>query len=150
MSTMTSSTVLYYSPGVDEGRHQYFLVRSTEVQAVRFTRIEGRPSSTPGIPQRGDAIVELVLRDRLIRLPHMYVHHSPDGFEWGYAGSGPAELALNLLGYFIPVKEATLGAMYQQFKFDFIAKISQEDGGEIRAEDIRAWIRFWWTAPEGR
>ncbi|MCK5640871.1 MAG: hypothetical protein KAJ19_08740 [Gammaproteobacteria bacterium] len=27
---------------------------------------------------------------------HSIVYHSPDGFEWGYAGSGPAELALNL------------------------------------------------------
>jgi hypothetical protein len=25
------------------------------------------------------------------------VYHSPTGFEWGYAGSGPADLALNIL-----------------------------------------------------
>lgn len=29
-------------------------------------------------------------------LPH-YVLHSPDGFEWGHEGSGPADLALALL-----------------------------------------------------
>src|SRR5204862_6265890 len=25
------------------------------------------------------------------------VHHSPDGFQWGYGGSGPADLALSIL-----------------------------------------------------
>jgi hypothetical protein len=29
-------------------------------------------------------------------VPHNIVYHSPTGFEWGYGGSGPAELALNL------------------------------------------------------
>jgi hypothetical protein len=27
---------------------------------------------------------------------HKIVYHSPTGFEWGYNGSGPSELALNL------------------------------------------------------
>lgn len=30
-------------------------------------------------------------------LRHRIVYHSPTGFEWGYAGSGPADLALNIL-----------------------------------------------------
>lgn len=30
-------------------------------------------------------------------LEHRVVRHSPDGFSWGYGGSGPAELALNLI-----------------------------------------------------
>ncbi len=30
-------------------------------------------------------------------LERRIVWHSPTGFEWGYAGSGPADLALNLL-----------------------------------------------------
>ena len=29
-------------------------------------------------------------------VPHNVVYHSPTGFEWGYGGSGPSELALNL------------------------------------------------------
>lgn len=31
------------------------------------------------------------------RLEHRVVRHSPDGFAWGYGGSGPAELALNII-----------------------------------------------------
>ena len=30
-------------------------------------------------------------------IPHHHVHHSPTGFEIGYGGSGPADLALNIL-----------------------------------------------------
>ena len=29
-------------------------------------------------------------------VPHLVTHHSPDGYEFGYSGSGPADLALNI------------------------------------------------------
>lgn len=32
-------------------------------------------------------------------VPHGVVHHSPTGYEWGYEGSGPADLALNIAEY---------------------------------------------------
>jgi len=34
-------------------------------------------------------------------LKHRIVWHSPDGFQWSYGGSGPAELALNMLYYYL-------------------------------------------------
>ena len=60
-------------------------------------------------------IVEVVCTDDLIfDLPHL-VRHSPTGFEWGYAGSGPAELArcilLDVLGTESPLAEL----LYQKF-----------------------------------
>lgn len=33
------------------------------------------------------------------QLKHL-IHHSPDGFEWGYGGSGPSDLALSILADF--------------------------------------------------
>ncbi len=30
-------------------------------------------------------------------VPHLVIHHSPNGFGWGYAGSGPSDLALNII-----------------------------------------------------
>lgn len=33
----------------------------------------------------------------LTNVPRKVIHHSPDGFEWGYHGSGPADLALNMV-----------------------------------------------------
>ena len=34
-------------------------------------------------------------------VPHLCVHHSPTGFEWGFGGSGPADLALNLCEWWL-------------------------------------------------
>lgn len=34
--------------------------------------------------------------EALTNVPRKVIHHSPDGFEWGYHGSGPADLSLNL------------------------------------------------------
>lgn len=47
-------------------------------------------------------------------------NHSPDGFNWGYAGSGPAQLALAIC------IELDLDK-YQNFKFDHIATLPQSD-----------------------
>jgi len=34
-----------------------------------------------------------------VNIKQEIVCHSPTGFEWGYGGSGPADLALNILYY---------------------------------------------------
>jgi hypothetical protein len=34
-------------------------------------------------------------------VPHLVVHHSPNGFEFGYGGSGPADLALNVCQFYL-------------------------------------------------
>jgi len=61
-------------------------------------------------------------------------NHSPDGFNWGYLGSGPAQLSLAILLDLIGRKPAL--AYYQLFKFEFVSKFSSKfciSGGEIRA-----------------
>src|ERR1700737_2041329 len=35
-------------------------------------------------------------------IPRSVIQHSPDGFECGYSGSGPADFALNILNAFVP------------------------------------------------
>lgn len=52
-----------------------------------------------------------------------YVNHSPDGFNWGYAGSGPAQLALAI---WIELWPCGING-YQDFKRDFIAELPQSD-----------------------
>jgi len=37
----------------------------------------------------------------LTNVPHLVVHHSPNGFEFGYGGSGPADLALNVCQFYL-------------------------------------------------
>jgi len=48
------------------------------------------------------------------------INHSPDGFNWGYGGSGPAQLALAIM---LELTGKSDG--YQDFKWDVIAKIPQ-------------------------
>lgn len=65
-------------------------------------------------------------------LPHAMLH-SPDGFQWGYHGSGPADLARSIcqdcLGY-VPSP-----AVYQQVKDQLVATI-QTDSFELPASRV--------------
>ena len=63
-------------------------------------------------------------------------NHSPDGFNWGYGGSGPAQLALAVLLELFD--KETASKHYQTFKFKFIAWLPQSDfdiKGKIQIND---------------
>lgn len=87
---------------------------------------------------------------RVIPLRH-YVRHSPDGFEWGYGGSGPAELArCILIDHFGLTEEQVndergehLPVSYQDFKFDVIARLPRDGTWAITAAEIDAWASKW-------
>ncbi len=65
------------------------------------------------------------------------VNHSPDGFNWGYGGSGPAQLALAILLRCLSNHQAL--SRYQQFKWDVIAKLPRSDFEvELDPKHIRA------------
>ena len=66
-------------------------------------------------------------------------NHSPCGFEWGYGGSGPAQLALALLvAACEDGREA--GECYQQFKEDVVCRIPQQMGWILSDEAILRWL----------
>ena len=50
--------------------------------------------------------------------------HSPSGFNWGYYGSGPAQLALAILADHLPSDENRALAHYQRFKERVIARLA--------------------------
>lgn len=54
---------------------------------------------------------------------HDLYNHSPDEFEWGYGGSGPAQLSLALLADHLGNDSEAL-AHYQDFKFAVVAGLS--------------------------
>lgn len=98
-----------------------------------FDRVESIELGRGGDPHR----VEVHFRTAGSEpLPHTLARHSPTGFAWGYGGSGPADLALNVLLLFVDAFEAE--HLYQAFKWDFVAPARPHT--LLRATAIRAWI----------
>lgn len=52
-------------------------------------------------------------------------NHSPTGFEWGYLGSGPAQLALALLADCLGDDQEAL-RLHQKFKANVVSQIQAE------------------------
>lgn len=88
-------------------------------------------------------------------VPHLVVHHSPGGFEFGYGGSGPADLALNVCQWYL-VKHGYQGektncfdgvcyslawVLHQQFKWAFISNAPHR-GILIPMSEIEAWFEI--------
>jgi hypothetical protein len=71
-------------------------------------------------------------------LPHV-VRHSPTGFNWGYGGSGPADLALSLLIDALG-RRRKAQQLYQAFKWDIVARLPYTEWTLSRV-DILAWVR---------
>ena len=65
-------------------------------------------------------------------------NHSPDGGNWGYAGSGPAQLSLAILADATGDDELAQG-LYQRFKREFIAGIDR-DVFLITQAEVRCWV----------
>lgn len=64
-------------------------------------------------------------------------NHSPNGFEWGYGGSGPAQLALALL--MDATGDLTLTIRhYQNFKFSFVP--DWDESWKITQSEIQAFV----------
>lgn len=77
-------------------------------------------------------------------LKQRIVLHSPTGFGWGYGGSGPADLALNMLyDYLLRTKYKGARAMaldlHQSFKWGFIA--TQTGDLFVTGKHIAEWIK---------
>lgn len=63
-------------------------------------------------------------------------NHSPLGFEWGYEGSGPAQLALAMLGHVFD--KAFALDHYQCFKREKLAQI-EADEWYMEFDELREW-----------
>lgn len=71
--------------------------------------------------------------------PRLHIrNHSPTGFNWGYGGSGPAQLALAMLAEVAGDQVAE--RWYQEFKFARIAGII-DSNWRITDAEIMAWLK---------
>ena len=66
-------------------------------------------------------------------------NHSPDGFAWGYGGSGPAQLALAILLEITKDKQFAL-KNYQDFKWDIICDLPMEEDFTLEEKIVSTWI----------
>lgn len=64
--------------------------------------------------------------------------HSPDGFQWGYGGSGPAQLALALLADATGDDRIAV-RLHQPFKSQFVAAFGEE--WSMTDQEILAWAK---------
>ena len=65
--------------------------------------------------------------------------HTPPGFEWGYGGSGPAQLALALAADVLGDDQAALG-VYQRLKFRVVGRLPH-DGWVLTDADLADTLR---------
>jgi len=75
-------------------------------------------------------------RDLPLRLD--VFNHSPSGFEWGYLGSGPAQLALAILCDYLGEPQLAV-RFYGEFKEDIVARW-KDDEWTLTEEEIAAWF----------
>ena len=98
-----------------------------------------------GYRRRGRAIVEKLPEQEQLtpRQSLELANHSPSGFEWGYGGSGPAQLALALLLDYTD-DEAVALAHYTEFKNEVVSQLDCT-GRDVRwrlpGSDIEAFLR---------
>ena len=96
-----------------------------------------RPVLPDGRPAGGPAVV--TVNGAPINPRWDLRNHSPDGFQWGYSGSGPAQLALAILADHLGDDERAI-EFYQQFKRERIATIRENEW-----ELTDAVISRWWA-----
>ena len=95
-----------------------------QTTAVVFSTIEYPNPST------------VVFTEKFQPLPHI-VRHSPDGFEWGYGGSGPTDLALAILTHHMGQAPDT--GMVRDFTRHFVANFPAD--WSLSNAVIDAWIQ---------
>jgi hypothetical protein len=67
--------------------------------------------------------------------------HSPDGFEWGYGGSGPAQLALAILADCLGDDERAV-ALHQPFKWAVVTAFRYEGWALTAAQVMEAVLKI--------
>lgn len=105
------------------------------------------------IEEHGIILRRMAPLETATNVPHLVTHHSPEGFEWGYGGSGPAELALNILEYLLR-REGYTGEtvrcfeghcfrlawhLHQDFKRDVIARCDRQEE-HLSVESVQDWL----------
>ena len=68
-------------------------------------------------------------------------NHSPDGFGWGYSGSGPLQLAVAMLAD--ACGDDVARRLKIEFKWAVIANLPRDESWSIPAAEVQDWVRRW-------
>jgi len=93
-------------------------------------------------------VIEPGKRRRPLRLRLDLFNHSPTGFEWGYGGSGPAQLALALLADVLGDDYLAV-RLHQRFKFRVVGRLPRHEDWTLDEETIRATVAEFQAQPMG-
>jgi Family of unknown function (DUF6166) len=101
-------------------------------------RVDGTTRLTGGGKLRGGRPVVTVDGRALEPRRDLY-NHSPDGFEWGYLGSGPAQLALAILAAELEDDDRAL-RLHQYYKERVIARLDPDEPWTLSSEQVRTVV----------
>lgn len=103
-----------------------------------FSGVEG--DDGPNVVVTTTTVDDGVTHRAVARLDPRYdlANHSPDGFAWGYPGSGPAQTALALLAH-VAGPDVAL-ALYHEFKDRVVQHLDMNGPWEMSRSEIVAWI----------
>jgi hypothetical protein len=93
----------------------------------------------PGGAGYGDRVIIVHDKDSRTLLRH-HVKHSPDGFSWGYSGSGPSELARCMLWDVLGREPEPI--LYHRFKYHFISQLNRTQEFTIHESAIWDWLKL--------
>ena len=82
--------------------------------------------------------VEVTVENEPLDCRYDLLSASPSGFEWGYGGSGPAQLAIAMLAH--AFGDEVAAAEYQRFKREIVSELPEE-GWTLTKRDLDAWRR---------
>jgi hypothetical protein len=116
------------------------------------TALSERPDLGPMV-YRGSCVAgamnwQVTIDDEPLKVRLDLVNHSPDGFAWGYFGSGPAQLACALLADYyrqraVRPRDADRWAVehHQDFKTMFVAQLEKNTPWAITLAEMDEAVR---------
>lgn len=105
-----------------------------------------KPKFYQGAPPRRLPGAGVVTVDgRCLNPRHDLYCYSPDGLNWGYKGTGPAQLAVAILAE--EFDDAFAVENYQRFKRQVIARLDQHKAWDMTSRMIRDWASEFATVP---
>lgn len=125
---------------------------------IRCKKREAFTDSFDATPLTTALVLRWDGRECVTNVPHLVTHHSPCGYQYGYSGSGPADLALDICQWYLEhagvrfsdgITTCWDGSCYsaawklhQPFKFFFLANLDMLKNYSIPFSEIDTWMRM--------